>query len=436
MDKTTHTRSITGLIVATVLWCAAMPAANRVQICASTCKGALCKRLAEDVEFELELSENIFLPPCKKGPLPKQEFRLKFSLDESKHISVELQCQSTKTCMRTSYATDIKQAALTTMIVSDVKSAIKHNKSFEPEPKVEASLPPPPPPPVAPEQIPEKEDEWDHVVVSVPRERSRTVEEPKYQEVAQPILATSITRNKSVTVSFGAENWNYTFDADAISEQKGSVRSRVYPGLAIAADYRPWDFLLFSFNAGFSMASLRVKANQPVDGDGQVILSHMLYSSLSAGFFQELLGFIDVGIEAGYDFQGAFVEEQRVMDRSVTVVPGFQSHALSVGPRLVVGKQSGGAMLDIRVGLSPYAYYFETPDEPTNSKNLFRWSARAVGRFMLGNDMYADAIASAHVFHVHYVNDALRENANGEKWGEGRVLNASSSFMAGLGWMF
>lgn len=432
MDKTTHTHSTIGLIVATVLWCAALPAANRLQICTSNCKGPLCKRVAEDVEFELELSENIFLPPCKKGALPKHEFRLKFS-QEAKQITLELQCHSTKTCMRTSYATDIRQAALTTMIVSDVKTAIKHNKPFEPEPKAEVH--PPAPTPV-PQEISAKEDEWDHVVVSVPKERPRVVEEPKPQEVPQTILTTNIARNKSVTVSFGAENWNYAFDSDAISEQKGLVRSRVYPGLAVAADYRPWDFVLVSFNGGVSMASLRVKANQPVDGDGQVVLSHMFYGSLSAGLFQEFLEFIDIGIEAGYDFQGALVEEQRILDKPVTVIPGFQSHALSVGPRLVVGRQNGGAMLDIRVGLNPYTYYFETPDEPTDSKNVFRWSARAVGRFMLGEDMYVDAIASAHVFHVHYVNDAIRENANGEKWGEGRVLNASSSFMVGLGWVF
>src|SRR5688572_31365319 len=84
------------LAIVSIFAVPALAVVNRLQICASQCETAFCKKLAEDVEFEFELSGNFLLPPCskKKGTLPKHEFRLVFSESASgDHLRIELECQ-------------------------------------------------------------------------------------------------------------------------------------------------------------------------------------------------------------------------------------------------------------------------------------------------------------------------------------------------------
>jgi hypothetical protein len=398
----------------------ALCAASRLQVCASKCKSAFCKKMAEEVEFEFEMSGKYLLPPCKKlaSSLPKNEFRLVF-LDLDQSVQVDLDCLGGETCMSQAYDQAMKGAALVAKVVNDVKAAMRHSK------------------PIAEVPAQPKDEEWDRVVV------------PLAKDVKMPVLTERISSeplavhaqpqkqaNGSAALCFGGENWNYTFDRDQSKERVGAVHSRIYPRMALSGAYWFTPYLLLSGSFGASLASLRIKANQPIEGDGLGVLSQMYQATVLLGVFKSFGSFFEIGLDAGYDFQGAFVDEQRLMQHAVTVVPSFQSHAIRVGPRVILARSSGKGMIDIGAGFYPYTHYIESPDEPADAKSLFNWSLNGSVRLMLGTDLYADATLRAHIHYVRYTGSALRETADGEKWGAGQVTNVSTSAMAGLGWLF
>jgi hypothetical protein len=409
---------------------------KKLQICASKCETQFCKKLAEEVEFEFELLSDYLLPPCRSASakLAQKELRLVF-LDhkDEGQVEVELDCLGHQTCMSQNYDEAMRGAALTAKVVSDVRVAIKHMK---PVTQAESETPKEALEPVA--QAPVVKEEWDHIVVPLAKEiKAQSVaSQPLQIETPQVVQSERANFNASATLSFGGENWNYAFDSDATSERVGSVHSRIYPRMTLAASFWPTSFMRVSTMVGASVASLRIKANQPVDGDGRIVLGQMYQGTLVVGVFKSLGDLIRIGIDAGYDFQGAFIDKQRVSDRTVTIAPSFQSHGLRLGPRLLIAALSDKGMIDIGAGFYPYHHYEESPDEPTSAKSLFSWSLHGVARLMLSTDMYADATLRAQIFHVHYTDGALRENAEGDKWGPGQVTNASTSAMVGLGWLF
>lgn len=433
------------VLVCCLLWAVASFAApKKMRICAQKCQTPACKKLAQEVEFEFELLPDYLLPPCKSAsaPLAKKEFRLVFLEHKRENqVEVELDCLETKICLSQKY----KGKELTAKIVSDVRAAIKQNKPLPEETEVAASLPvsvqaPKGTPKEAPkEALPQiaQTEEWDRIVVPLPQEmRVQAAQTAQANEHVAAIQRDRRPTSGSATLSFGGENWNYAFDSDRSSERIGSVHSRIYPKVTLSATFWINAYVRLSAIASASIAGLRIKANQPVEGDGSIVLTQMYQGMLLAGVYKGLGDLVHLGADVGYDFQGVFVAPQQISERTVTVAPSFQGHGLRLGPRVILGNASDTGMLDVSAGFYPYHYYEESPDEPTIAKRLFSWSLHGVARLMLSNEIYADASLRAQVFHVHYTDDAVRQTADGEKWGAGRVTNVSTSAMVGLGWLF
>lgn len=440
-----QTISVYTLFIASILAIPALAAVKRIQICASQCETEFCKKLAEEVEFEFELSGDYLLPPCSapKNALPKQEFRLVFvDHADGDQVLVELDCQGKHKCLSKSYEEKLKGSALVAKVVSDAKIAIKHNKPWQssglkrqtqdvPAPKEKAEV----------SEKPLHEEEWDRVVL-VSSGEAKPQPEPQPMIAQEAILpnepVSSLQRRiwGSAAISFGGENWNYSFESSDKADKMYPFHSKIYPKILFSAAYWPKPFLRISGEAASSIVSFRLKANQPVDGDGQLIIGQIYRSDLMMGLLMPIGEMLHLGIDTGYEFSGAFIDKQRIADRPVTIVPGYQNHGFRLGPRMILGAFSEKGMVDLGVGFYPYVYYFESPDEPTVSSKSFAWSIHGSVRLMFNSDIFADVIVKTNTVYVQYEQESKRENIEGEKWGPGKVTNTSTSATVGLGWLF
>ena len=417
---------------------------KRLQICRFSCESDFCKKFSNDVEFEFELSKDFLLPPCaKNGELSKQDLRVTITGDnQPDKVVVELDCHKKNKCFSKTYAQTSGTQALAAKLVDEITTAITHDKAVQDisamrvisKPRMDASLRwHDKPVPVKAHKAPVSED-WDKVIIlneSRPQEELGTTLEEKatIEQNSTPIVAKP---SFSVAMSFGGENWNYVFEPKNDGEML-PIHSRIYPRALLSLSYWPTSYLRMSSNFSASFAGFRLKANQLVNGDGQMIMAQLYQSDFIVSLLKAYGNSFQVGADVGYEFLGAFVDNQKIDDRPLTIIPGYQSHALRLGPRIIVGAQNKNALLDIGIGFYPYAHYFELPNESGSVGSSFVWSIDGALRLMLGTDIFADTRIKATMMQVSYENGLERGRADGEKWGPGQVRNTSLFATFGLG---
>ena len=258
---------INRLIIGLIILCAlkAEATVKQLQICLTGCSNAFCKRLAEEVEFELEMQPDFLLPLCNDSvPRTKENnFRLNLSEFSSNEVKAIL-LGNKEEFLNKVYHDSIDPVAFE--LIADVKIAIQNGpkkRSVKPveleSKKVNEERPIIKEQPVVEKTAKEPlqvDDDWDRVILKPSNEQVSAksaapinIAAATSENTASKPNLKSDKRNfdlGSITTSFGTETWNYTFEPDLNPNNTNAVHSRIYPRVALSARLWPWWFLRLS----------------------------------------------------------------------------------------------------------------------------------------------------------------------------------------------
>ena len=158
----------------------------------------------------------------------------------------------------------------------------------------------------------------------------------------------------------------------------------------------------------------------------------------------------DVGLGArlGYRLWWATVEPQTLAQDvgvNLTLVPGYQMHALSVGGSFFLPLRVADKKLELELlaDVLPLTRYVEIPDNPGGSTRAFGWSVAASGRYDVWSGFFVELRGTTTGAFIEFAGEGDRvtprvDRQTGERipFGGGQTLNMEAGLSLGAGWMF
>jgi hypothetical protein len=244
----------------------------------------------------------------------------------------------------------------------------------------------------------------------------------------------------ALSAAFDGGTWRYQFDGAGIGDT--TVSAPFYPGGSVLLD--AWPLSWVGVDAEFGVGVVPFKIN-----GGPIVVTPTEFTSIqlrgggTAKVRYTLKNGIGLGGRAGYRFFGASVDNQTVNDGAdnLTVVPGYQLHALSVGAEIFVPILIGGQRLeiDVRADGLPATFYAEQPDNPGRTSLAFGWHVQLATRYDLAGGVFFEARGQSTGTSVAYSEQGERKAFVGNTLQQlqgGSVLNLAAGFSVGLGYMF
>jgi hypothetical protein len=155
-----------------------------------------------------------------------------------------------------------------------------------------------------------------------------------------------------------------------------------------------------------------------------------------------VLRVVGIGVRAGYRYWSASVEKQilRATGSVFTLVPGFQSHSLAVGPEVYLPLFFGKRRMEIeaRIDTLPLVHYEEQPDNPGGSTLAFGYHAELQFRADLIDGLYAELVGRSTGFSVNFTGqgDRFVDVNSPTALDGGRSLNLNLGGALAIGYMF
>lgn len=244
----------------------------------------------------------------------------------------------------------------------------------------------------------------------------------------------------ALSAAFDGGTWHYQFDGAGIGDT--TVDAPFYPGGSVLIDAWPISWLGMDAEVGASVVPFKING-------GPIVVSPTEFTSIqlrgggTAKIRYTLKNGIGLGGRAGYRYLGATVESQTVNGGAdnLTVVPGYQLHALSVGAEIFVPILIGGHRLeiDVRADGLPATFYAEQPDNPGRTSLAFGWYAQIAARYDVAGGVFFEARGQSTGTSVAYSDQGERKAFVGNTLQQlqgGSVLNLAAGFSVGLGFMF
>lgn len=254
----------------------------------------------------------------------------------------------------------------------------------------------------------------------------------------------------SVSTWFDGGTWSYGLDGTGTLDQ--NVGSAFFPGVGVRLDLWPVSFFGIDAQARFSALDFVVQNADDLQLDpGAISTSHIEAGVfLKARHLLEMDGFgIGVGGRVGYRTWLASTVPQTVPGLEaetrvpVTIVPGFDLHALAVGGEVFVPIVVGGRRLevDLRAEALPLMAYTEKPDAPGDGQGFVGFSGALDVRLDLVAGVFVElgAATTGTTLAFDGVGDRQRispDTGLPEALAGGSGLNLTASFHTGLGFMY
>ena|GEM_PF-1594534 len=152
------------------------------------------------------------------------------------------------------------------------------------------------------------------------------------------------------------------------------------------------------------------------------------------------------GVRAGYRYFGSTIDPQTIDGTPLTIIPGFNSHALMIGPELFIPFRVYGFPGEVQatVEVNPsISLYEELPDAPGQQVQAFGWFARLAARGGLPMGIFVEASVESNGVYAIYngtgrrvrlaadANTGAYENLTG-----GDVINLNVTMGVGAGFHF
>lgn len=244
----------------------------------------------------------------------------------------------------------------------------------------------------------------------------------------------------ALSAAFDGGTWHYQFDGAGIGDT--TVDAPFYPGGSVLIDAWPISWLGVDAEVGASFVPFKINGG-PIVVSPTEFTSVQLRGGGTSKIRYTLKNGIGLGGRVGYRYFGATVDAQTVNNGAdnLTVVPGYQLHALSVGAEIFVPILIGGNRLeiDVRADGLPATFYAEQPDNPGRTSLAFGWYAQVAARYDLAGGVFFEARGQSTGTSVAYADQGERKAFVGNTLQQlqgGSVLNLTAGFSVGLGFMF
>jgi len=267
---------------------------------------------------------------------------------------------------------------------------------------------------------------------------------------AAPETPRTLWHVAAISAWFDGGTWSYGLDGKGDLDQ--NVGAAFFPGAGARLDLWPVSFIGIDAQARYSALDFVVKNADELQLDpGAISTSHFEAGVFAkARYLLELDGFgIGFGGRIGYRTWLASNVPQTVPGLeadtrvALTIVPGFDLHALAVGGELFVPVMLGDRRLeiDLRAEALPLTVYTEKPDAPGDGQGFIGFSGALDVRLDLVAGVFVEvgAATTGTTLAFDGAGDRLRlstETGLPETLEGGSGLNVTASFHAGLGFMY
>lgn len=252
----------------------------------------------------------------------------------------------------------------------------------------------------------------------------------------------------SAGVFFDGQMWNYNFDADEAAESY-ATGANLYPGGSLRLEWWPVRWLGFDAEGGAARVPFRVKPDSRI----QILPSEFAALQYGGAASLRLRYVVEnptwaIGIagRVGYRYWASSVETQIHAEdgKNLTVVPGYELQALSIGAEVAPTFLVGGrpVRLALIVDGMPVTQYAESPDNPGGAVTAYAISGSLTGRLDVSGGFFLEAGARGIGVFSFFDGTGDRlwvlrdENGDRLPLSGGSVSNNSLGFTAGLGWQF
>lgn len=242
--------------------------------------------------------------------------------------------------------------------------------------------------------------------------------------------------------AFDGGTWYYQFDGGGIGDTQ--VSANFYPGGSVLIDAWPLSWVGLDGELAISAVQFQINGG-PIVVTPESFLSLQTRAGTALKLRYTLKNGIGLGGRVGYRYFGATVEPQTVntggRDENLTVVPGYQLHAMSVGAEIFVPILIAGQRLevDVRADGLPATYYSEQPDNPGQQSLAFGWAVQLAARYDIASGFYLEGRGQSTGTTVTYTEQGERKAFVGNTLQQlqgGSVLNLAAGFSVGVGFMF
>jgi hypothetical protein len=254
----------------------------------------------------------------------------------------------------------------------------------------------------------------------------------------------------AVSTYFDGGTWQYTLDGPEGLDQV--VGTTFFPGVGARVDVWPLSFVGIDGHARVSLVNFVISNADDIKLEPGSFTTWQIDTGLflKARYLVELEGVgFGIGGRVGYRYQGATNAPQDIPHADntgrvpLTLVPGFDVHALAVGAEVYVPVILAGRRLeiDVRAEALPVTLYAEKPDAPGENSSAFGVSAGVDVRYDLLGGFFLELGGGATGMSATFEGTGDRVRLSDvadetEAYQGGGVLNWSASFRGGLGFMY